>query len=698
MPHAGKSAVAAEARPASRAGGASTFGTSLADASGIVRPTLGAVRPAKPSFPCDRLCVVLVRPSRYDDDGYVVRHLRGTLPSNTLACLNGLTVDAVASGALAPLDVEVHVFDEAVDRVIPRRLGRRFRRPGTMTVVALAGVQTNQFPRARDLALEFKNEGFAVMIGGFHVSGAVAMAPSMPPECQELIHAGITLVLGEVEHRWTALLSDAACGTLQPVYDFLSDLPELAGRPLPCGSLRLDRKFAVRGYGTIDAGRGCPFQCSFCTIVNVQGRTMRSRGAEGILDHVRRHYRIDGRPSIRHYFFTDDNFSRNPEWEAILDGLIALRRDEGVAIDFMMQVDTAAARIPRLVEKAAAAGCVQVFIGMESLREDNLKSAGKRQNRVGEYRASIARWHESGIVCHVGFIIGFPFDTYDRVMEDVRTLRDDLQVDQASFFMLTPLPGSRDHRAAVDAGVPLDADYNQFDSFHATMPHPRMTASEWVAAYRDAWREFYSFDHMRRALLRQNPHTYWGLMKCFLWYRASMMEGAHPMVTGFVRLKDRLARRPGLPIEPRWRFFSRRVGEVSRQARDYARLLREMQELWVSTRIRAAVYRTVEDEPGWSPTPAGLVASKVGWTRLHQTLRARGHALSSSDASPSRLDAVMRDRQDALHRSQEPEAGASSAAIGSAAGSFARVIRRRHPLGELRNAAAFVIAAVLERF
>ena len=112
-----------------------------------------------------------------------------------------------------------------------------------------------------------------------------------------------------------------------------------------------------------------------------------------------------------------------------------------MAIDFMMQVDVLAPRIPRFVEKAARAGCVQVFIGMETIRDDNLEAGGKRQNKAADYREMIAAWHGVGVVCHVGYIIGFPHDTYERVMEDVRTLRDELLVDQASFFMLTPLPG-----------------------------------------------------------------------------------------------------------------------------------------------------------------------------------------------------------------------------------------------------------------
>jgi hypothetical protein len=229
---------------------------------------------------------------------------------------------------------------------------------------------------------------------------------------------------------------------------------------------------------------------------------------------------------------------------------------------------------------------------MESLREDNLLVAGKRQNRVHTYRQMIDRWHEAGVVCHVGFIIGFPHDTPDRVAEDVRALAEDLTVDQASFFMLTPLPGSRDYRRAVEAGTPMDPDYNNFDSFRAVAPHPLMTAEAWTAAYRDAWTAFYSPDHMRAALRRQNPHTYWGLFKCFLWYRAAMIEGTHPMVTGFVRLKDRRSRRPDWPIEGRRAFVRRRAREISRLAIDYVRLVREMQELWLDTRIRPEEYET----------------------------------------------------------------------------------------------------------
>ncbi len=624
-----------------------------------------------PDPSCRRLVVILVRPSRYDDEGYVVRHFRGVLPSNTLSCLNSLTEDAVRTGAIGDLEVHVEVLDEIVSRVDPARLGRRFRRPDTSVVVGLVGVQTNQFPRALDLARQFRAEGFAVMIGGFHVSGAIAMARgAMPPECQEAIDAGVTLVLGEVEDRWAGLLRDAAAGRLRPVYDFLAEKPDLRDKPLPRASRRTQRKFTMQAGGTIDAGRGCPFSCSFCTIINVQGRKMRCRSAAQVLAQIRANYpREAGGPGVRHYFFTDDNFSRNPEWEAIFDGLIELRETHGISVDFMMQVDVLAPRVPRFVEKAARAGCVQVFIGLETIRGDNLDAGGKRQNKAVDYREMIAAWHRQGVVCHAGYIIGFPNDTYARVMEDVRTLRDELLVDQASFFMLTPLPGSEDHRRACDTGVPMDPDYNNFDSFHATTPHPLMTADEWTRAYRDAWKAFYSFDPMRRTLLRQNPHTYWGVLKNQIWYRASMAEGGHPMMTGFFRLKDRQSRRPSFPLETRWAFTRRRVREIAYILREYARLYLEMQDLWLRTRIRRDDYAFLGDLRKLAAR--SKQDAKVNWARVHLAVADRAAAWRA--AHPTwRVPDRMAERLEAVRQA----VGNRAAAVGVSVGERGDAVRQ----------------------
>src|SRR5208337_3280845 len=101
------------------------------------------------------------------------------------------------------------------------------------------------------------------------------------------------------------------------------------------------RKFAASNFGTLDCGRGCPFECTFCTIINVQGRKMRFRSADHIAESIRRNYHENG---ITFYFFTDDNFARNKNWEAIFNALIRLRTDEKIPVRFMMQVDVLSGR------------------------------------------------------------------------------------------------------------------------------------------------------------------------------------------------------------------------------------------------------------------------------------------------------------------------------------------------------------------
>ena len=528
------------------------------------------------------LTVVLIKPSRYDDDGYVVRHWRGVLPSNTLAALHSLTEGVESSGALgAGVRVRIAAYDETVDRVDAAAVARSHRapRPGDLTVIALVAVQTNQWPRAADLAIELRRRGLPVLLGGFHVSGILELFPDPTPELQEMLDAGVTLVHGEIEGAWGAILKDALEGRLRPRYD-IHERPALQDAPLPRIPARAMRRFAYPHMATVDVGRGCPFNCSFCSIINVQGKAMRHRDPAAIERAVRENWKR----GIDYYFFTDDNFSRNPCWEAIFDGLIRLREQERIEIDFMIQVDALAWKIPRFIEKAARAGSSQIFLGMESIRAANLKAAGKTQNKAAEYRDMIAAWHRAGIACHVGYILGFPEDTPETIAQDVRDLVEVLEVDQASFFMLTPIPGSHDHLEMVRRKVPLDADPGNYDSFHPVMRHPRMTGAEWLEAYRRAWRDFYSPAAMRRALLRANHRTYWGLFKNFLWYKAAIIEDAHPMITGFLRLKDRTQRRRGFGVEGRLAHLRRRAPEIATQLRAYGHLFVEMQDLWLQTR------------------------------------------------------------------------------------------------------------------
>ena len=459
------------------------------------------------------------------------------------------------------VDLELEVYDE-INTVLPlKSLIRRFRRNGLKGLVCLVGVQSNQFPRAVDIGRMMRREGIQVVIGGFHVSGCISMLPEMPPELKEATALGISLFAGEAENRMDELLRDAYAGKLKPLYNFVQDLPGLEGQPLPY----LESHHLSRNLGNIscfDAGRGCPFNCSFCTIINVQGRKSRYRTAADVEALIRGY--PPGR--VRTYFITDDDFVRNRNWEPILDRIIELREKEGFKIHLTIQVDTQCHKIPRFIEKAARAGCKRVFIGLESVNAENLKSAAKRQNKFSEYRTMLRAWREVAVMTYAGYIIGFPNDTAESIARDIQTIQRELPVDILEFFVLTPLPGSRDHRDLYLNGVSIDSDMNRYDTEHVTTDHSLMTRAEWQSTYEMAWRLYYSPEHIETLIKRAiadgiSPARLTSMI--FTFYTSQIYEKVHPLQSGVFRRKRRSQRRPGMKRENSLVFYSRRAKEIA---------------------------------------------------------------------------------------------------------------------------------------
>src|SRR5271165_5808723 len=444
-----------------------------------------------------RFLLFLIKSSHYDDDGYVIQCFRSALPSNSLACLNGIATDSMQRGALGPdVDIEIVAIDETNARIRPDRIASQIKEAGGLGLVGFVGVQSNQFPRVMDVARPLRAEGIQVCIGGFHVSGCLAMLPETPDSLKEALDLGISLFAGEAEGRFDEVLRDAASGTLKPVYNYLDDLPGLEGATQPIMP-RENVKNTISMISSFDAGRGCPFLCSFCTIINVQGRKSRYRTADDI-EQIVRSNQANG---VRYFFITDDNLARNRNWEAIFDRLIALRQ-EGLNSRFVIQVDTACHKIPRFIEKAAAAGVKRVFIGLENIDPDNLIAAKKKQNHIADYRELLLEWRKHRCITYCGYIIGFPNDTPESVVRRIEVIQRELPVDILQYSCLTPLPGCEDHAKAVAAGVDIDPDLNKFDLEHVVCDHPKMTRAEWQKAYHTAFRTYYTDEHMKTVIRR----------------------------------------------------------------------------------------------------------------------------------------------------------------------------------------------------
>ncbi len=500
--------------------------------------------------------LVLIKPSHYDDDGYVIRWWRAMTPSNSLAAVYGIAADCAERRVLGPnVAIDIEVIDETNTRIDVPALLSRFRRHDDFGCVALVGVQSNQYPRALDIARPFRAAGIAVAIGGFHVSGCLSMLDGRAVDLDACRDMGVAIFAGEAEGRLESVIADVAAGRLAPIYNYMKDLPGMEGMPVPF----LPKRYIERTLGSsasFDAGRGCPYQCTFCTIINVQGRKSRYRSADDV-EHL---VRLNWAQGIRKFFITDDNFARNKEWESTFDRLIELRERDGIPLGLMIQVDALCHKIPNFMEKAKRAGVNKVFIGLENINPDNLATAKKRQNKITEYRRMLLAWKKQGILTIAGYILGFPADTPETIKRDIAIIKEELPIDLLEFFCLTPLPGSEDHQTLWKNGVAMDSDLNRYDVEHVCTAHSKMSMNEWQDIYHEAWSLYYTPEHMK-TLLRRAAATgvpIGNLAKYLLTFSTTdCLENVHPLQGGILRLKHPSERRPGLSRENPWFFWPR---------------------------------------------------------------------------------------------------------------------------------------------
>jgi hypothetical protein len=515
-----------------------------------------------PAYGFSELDITLIRPTNYTDDGYPIKTRIGVIRSNTLTQIGALVDDCVHYPFYKNVALKVRKIDEAIEWVPVKEIVGRSKIPGVKSIVMLVGVQSNQYPRALDLASKFLPHGISVVIGGFHVSGMLAMI-GLTDDLKTAMSRGITLVAGEVEGgRLPAIVEDIIRGRSQPLYNFLDSTPSLLDIPTPHIAKDEFENFASR-FTTIDTGRGCVFNCDFCTIINVQGRSMRFRDPKQVVDFVRQSYSESG---VSHCFFTDDNTARNPRWRELFDRLIRLREEESIPFTFMMQSDLAARKMP----------------GGDYF---------EYQNQVGEYKDLVEHCHKLGITCHAGYILGLPFDTPESIKRDIAELQR-MRFDSASFYILAPLPGSKDHQRWWNDGRWMDEDFNNYDSAHVAVKPERMSQEELMDAYHNVWEQFYSTEYMVSILRdwRRDRHAYRERLSFFAWYLyASRIERLHPMNCGFWSVRRRGDRRGGLPQEALLPFWWGRLKAIAKRVRGMANLFFQLEEVWLRSRPKSEI-------------------------------------------------------------------------------------------------------------
>jgi hypothetical protein len=167
-----------------------------------------------------------------------------------------------------------------------------------------------------------------------------------------------------------------------------------------------------------------------------------------------------------------------------------------------------------------------------------------------------------------GYILGFPHDTPQSIARDLDIIKEELPIDALEFFVLTPLPGSEDHKVLLGKGVAMDVDMNRYTLEHVVTDHPRMGRLEWQQAYRAAWERFYTAEHLETILRRAHASgiDIRSLCRVLLWFSSAVpLENVHPLQAGIIRLKKRSERRSGMPLEPRLAFYARFAQESVRK-------------------------------------------------------------------------------------------------------------------------------------
>ena len=394
--------------------------------------------------------------------------------------------------ALTPPDIEVSLTDENVTTI------DFSKKPDLVGITAL----TTTAPRAYEIADTFRAKGAKVVLGGIH--------PSMLPD--EAAEHADAVVIGEAEGIWPELIDDFKANKLQKRYQ-QEERPSMVDMPSPRRDLFAKGAYLLKN--TVSTTRGCPYSCSFCTVTTFFGQSYRCRPVEEVIREVK------ALGKTRMVIFVDDNIVGSPKYaKELFRALIPLN------IKWLSQASVTVAEDDELLELAAASGCVDLFIGFESLSPENLLAVGKKINAADEYENVIKKIRSYGIGIHGFFIFGLD-DDKPGCFERAVHFAQDMRLESAQFDILTPYPGTAVYESLDKEGRILTRDWSQYG--HDLMFKPKTMSRDSLQKGRAwAWREFYGLRSIWRriGLKRPNLLIFWAA-NLYYYYRVHWLKSLH---------------------------------------------------------------------------------------------------------------------------------------------------------------------------
>ncbi|MGZ4831847.1 MAG: B12-binding domain-containing radical SAM protein [Terriglobales bacterium] len=377
--------------------------------------------------------------------------------------------------AFVPPHWTVRHVDEAVAPI-------DFNAPADLVAITF---HTPSAPHAYDVAARFRQRGVTVVLGGPHVT-------LMPEEAQA--HADAIFV-GEAESHWPRFLAEFETGNYQSRYCCVEP-PGLEQAPMSRHDLFHRRDHTA---GVLFATRGCVYRCDFCTLAVMYKSSLRKRPVEVV---AQEYGSFRGKVVI----LWDDNIAGDIHYAKALFRALAPHRKW-----WSSQASIHAAEDDEFLELAARSGCKQLFIGLESVSQASVNEVSKGFNRVEKYAQAIERIHSHGIAVQAGIVFGFDHDT-ESVFEETLDVLEQSGVQNATFNILTPFPGTRLHERLDAEGRILTCDWSKYNGRTDVVFHPRhMSPEALLNGYRYANARFYSWGSICRRLSRSPVQLSWAL-------------------------------------------------------------------------------------------------------------------------------------------------------------------------------------------
>lgn len=400
----------------------------------------------------------------------------------------GLTMLYLAS--LFPKEFQIEIIEDAVEEI-------NYEEPVDLVGIT---VMTAQAPRAYQIADEYRHRGVKVILGGFH--------PTFFPE-EAKKHCN-SVVIGEAEEIVDTIIEDLRHDSLKPFYQ-RTQLHGLSSLPTPRYELIKFKNYQAPFF-PIQTNRGCPWNCSFCSVTRFYGARYRHRPIADVLEDVKR--------AGKFIFFTDDNFAADSNYT--LELLKELKKYQRY---WFAQCNTSALQQEEMLKKMKEAGGVCLYIGFESLNRETLKSHRKGFNKPEDYQTIVKEIRKNGLTVIASMMVGFDEDDLG-TLDEILSFTESAKVHGLGLYILTPLPGTVFYNQCVSQNRLLTTDWSYYTGSHAVFRPRKTSAEELEKAYWETNLKFYSLKSMLKRLALP-PHPSWFIHN--LMSRYKVLYKLHPL-------------------------------------------------------------------------------------------------------------------------------------------------------------------------